>query len=150
MDTKEILNRRARYDFEIIETHEAGIVLKGTEVKSLRQGKAALSGSFARVDKGEVWLIGANIQEYTQGNRFNHDPLRFRKLLLKRSEIHKLHQHSAVKGLSLVPLKLYFNDRGFAKILIGVGKSKGEVDRREDIKKRDTDRQIRQAMGRRR
>ncbi len=144
--TKEILNRKARHDFEVIETCEAGIVLKGTEVKSVRQGKVNLLGAFARVDKGEVWLIGAHIEEYTQGNRFNHDPLRFRKLLLHRSEIRRLFELSSVKGLTLVPLKIYFSERGIAKVQLAVGRGKSHVDRREDIKKRDADRQIRQVM----
>ncbi len=150
MDTKEILNRKARHDFEVLETCEAGIVLKGTEVKSVRQGKVTLNGAFAKVDKGEVWLIGAHIDEYLQGNRFNNDPKRFRKLLLHRSEIKRLHELCTIKGYLLVPLKIYFGDRGLAKLLLGVCRSKKEVDRRQDIKKRDTEREIRQVMKRRR
>ena len=150
MDTKEILNRRARYDFQVLDTYEAGIALRGTEVKSLRQGKASLNGSFARIEKGEVWLIGVHIDEYTQGNRFNHDPTRFRKLLLHRTEIQKLFQLCQIKGHTLVPLKIYFNDRGVAKVLLGVGKGKSDVDRREDLKKKDDEREMRQAIKRRR
>lgn len=150
MDTKEILNRKARHDYQIIETYEAGIALKGTEVKSIRNGKASLMGSFARIDKGELWLMNANIDEYAQGNRYNHDPLRFRKLLLHRTEIQKLYQQCTIKGCVLVPLKLYFNDRGIVKVLLGVGKGKTDVDRREDIKQRDADREMRQAVRRRR
>jgi SsrA-binding protein len=150
MDTKEILNRKARHDFEVLETYEAGIVLKGTEVKSIRQGKATLQGAFAKIERDEVWLIGAHIEEYTQGNRFNHDPTRFRKLLLKRAEIRKLHQLCMIKGHALIPLKIYFTDRGFAKVLLGVAKGKTHVDRREDLRKRDADMEMRQAVKRRR
>jgi len=146
MDTKEILNRKARHDFEVLETCEAGIVLRGTEVKSLRQGKAGLLGAFARVDQGEVWLIGAHIEEYAQGNRYNHDPKRFRKLLLHRSEIQKLYHLCSVKGHALIPLKIYFNPRGIAKIQLAICRGKTHGDRREDLKKRDADREMRQAL----
>ncbi len=150
MDTKEILNRKARHEFEVLETLEAGIALKGTEVKSIRLGKASLLGAFARVDKGEVWLMGAHIEEYAQGNRFNHDPKRFRKLLLHSREIDKLSEQCLLKGNALVPLKLYFNDRGIVKVQLAVCRGKSNVDRRQDIKKRDTEREMRQAMKRRR
>ncbi len=150
MNTKEIVNRKARHDFEILETYEVGMVLRGTEVKSIRQGKATLQGAFARIEKGEVWLIGANIEEYAQGNRYNHDPQRFRKLLLHHSEIQKLFQLCSVKGHTLIPLKIYFNERGIAKVQLAVCKGKTDIDRREDLKKRDAERQIRQAMKRRR
>jgi len=150
VDTKEIINRKARHDFEVVDTYEAGIALKGTEVKSIRNGKASLLGSFARIDKGELWLMNAHIDEYAQGNRFNHDPHRFRKLLLHRTEIQKLFQMCTIKGYSLVPLKLYFNDRGIVKVLLGVGKGKTDVDRRQDLRERDDEREMRQAMKRRR
>jgi SsrA-binding protein len=150
MDTKEILNRKARHDFEIFETMEVGIALRGTEVKSIRLGKASLLGAFARVDKNEVWLIGAHIDEYAQGNRYNHDPKRFRKLLLHRAEIRKLFDQCTIKGCILVPLKIYFNDRGIAKVQLAVGKGKTDVDRRQDLKERDAEREMRQAMKRRR
>ncbi len=150
MDTKEILNRKARHDFLVLETYEAGIVLTGTEVKSIRLGKASLIGAFGKVDKDEVWLIGSHIDEYAQGNRNNHDPKRFRKLLLKKSEIEKLKSFSDIKGRALIPLKIYFNNRGFAKVLLAVCEGKTHMDRREDIKKRDTEREMRQAMKRRR
>jgi SsrA-binding protein len=150
MDTKEILNRKARHDFEILETYEAGISLRGTEVKSVRLGNATLNGAFARIDKGEAWLIGAHIDEYAQGNRFNHDPKRFRKLLLHRMEIEKLFQKCSIKGFTLVPLKLYFNNRGIAKVQIAVCRGKVDADRREDLKKRDAEREMRQAMKRNR
>jgi len=150
MDTKEIVNRRARHDFEILETCEAGIALKGTEVKSIREGRASLAGAFARVDRDEVWLIGSHIDEYAQGNRYNHDPKRFRKLLLHRSEIKKLFQLSSINGHTLIPLKIYFNQRGIAKVQLAVCKGKLDRDRREDLKKQDAEREIRQAMKRRR
>jgi SsrA-binding protein len=150
MDTKEILNRKARHDFHVLETYEVGIALKGTEVKSLRQGKASLAGAFARVDRGEVWLIGAHVDEYAQGNRFNHEPKRFRKLLLHRSEIEKLFLLCSIKGHTLVPLKIYFSDRGIAKVQLAVCTGKEHKDQRQDMKKRDADREMQQAMKRRR
>jgi SsrA-binding protein len=150
MDTKEILNRKARHEFEIIDTYEAGIALRGTEVKSLRQGKASLLGAFGKIHQNELWLIGAHIDEYLQGNRFNHDPIRFRKLLVHRAELEKLQQLTHTKGYTLVPLKIYFNNRGIAKVLLGVGRGKTVGDQRENIKKRDAEREMRQAMKRRR
>ncbi len=150
METREILNRRARHDYEVLETLEAGIALRGTEVKSLRQGKASIAGSFARVDKGEVWLMGAHIDEYAQGNRFNHDPKRFRKLLLHQSEIRHLFQSCSIKGFTLVPLKIYFNARGLAKVQVAVCRGKSHGDRREDLKERDAEREMRQSAKRRR
>ena len=122
--------------------------MRGTEVKSIRLGRATLAGAFARVEKGEVWLIGAHIDEYAQGNRFNHDPTRFRKLLLHRSEIRKLFSTCSIKGHALVPLKLYFNQRGFAKIQLAICKGKTAHDRREDIKERDAKMEMRQAVKR--
>ena len=150
MDTKEIINRKARHDFQVLETLEVGIALKGTEVKSVRQGKATLAGAFAKIDKKEIWLIGVHIDEYAQGNRYNHDPKRFRKLLLHRAEIAKLFQQCTLKGRTLIPLKMYFNNRGYAKVQLAVCKGKTGADRREDIKKRDAEREMRQAMKRRR
>ncbi|MBI4023611.1 MAG: SsrA-binding protein SmpB [Verrucomicrobia bacterium] len=146
----EILNRKARHDFEILETCEAGIALRGTEVKSIRMGNASLLGAFARVDRGEVWLIGAHIDEYAQGNRFNHEPTRFRKLLLHRSEIRRLHEFCDIKGCTLAPLRIYFNNRGIAKVQLAVCRGKSAADRRQDIRKRDAEREMRQAMKRRR
>lgn len=150
MDTREILNRKARHDYQVLEKIEAGIALRGSEVKSVRAGKAVINDAFARVDKGEVWLVGAHIDEYAPANRFNHDPRRFRKLLLHRSEIRRLHQMSSVKGLALVPLRVYFSQRGIAKVELAVCRGKSGVDRREDLKKRDTEREIRQTLRRRR
>ena len=148
METKEIFNRKAKHNFQILETCEAGIALRGTEVKSIRLGKVSLLGAFARIEKDEAWLIGAHIEEYTQGNRFNHDPTRFRKLLLHRSEIQRLLSLTARKGYTLVPLKIYFNQRGIAKVQLAVCRGKTGMDRREDLKKRDAEREIEQVMKR--
>ena len=134
-------NPKARYDYSILETLEAGIALTGTEVKSLRAGKAAIREAYVRVDGGEVWVIGMNIATYEQGNVFNHEPERTRKLLLHRKEIDDLHVHVTRKGNTLVPLSLYFRD-GRAKLSIGVAKGKDKGDKRQSIAKRDVQRQI--------
>jgi SsrA-binding protein len=131
-------NRRARYNYEIGEKFEAGIALTGTEVKSLRTGKATIAESYAGVDRaGEMWLYNANIPEYLAGNRFNHEPKRPRKLLLKSREISKLAQGVEREGMTVVPLRLYFNARGRAKIEIALAKGKQMHDKRETEKKRD-------------
>jgi SsrA-binding protein len=131
-------NRRARYNYEIGEKFEAGIALTGTEVKSLRTGKATIAESYAGVDRaGEMWLYNANIPEYAAGNRFNHEPKRRRKLLLKGREISKLAQGVEREGMTVVPLRLYFNPRGRAKIEIALAKGKQMHDKRETEKKRD-------------
>jgi SsrA-binding protein len=148
MDTREIVNRKARHDYHILEKMEAGIALKGSEVKSVRDGKVVINGAFARVDRGEVWLVGAHIDEYAPANRFNHDPKRFRKLLLHRAEIRRLHQSSSVKGNALIPLRLYFNNRGIAKVELAVCRGKAGGDRREDLKKRDAEMEIRRSLRR--
>ena len=136
-----VTNSKARRDYHILETFEAGIVLRGTEVKSLRAGKVQIRDAFARVEKDEVWLYNAHIDEYSHGNRENHLPKAPRKLLLHQSEIRKLHEHTAVKGNQLVPLSFYWkNDR--VKVALGVGKSKAQYDKREDIKRRDADREM--------
>jgi SsrA-binding protein len=135
-------NRRARYNFEIGETFEAGIMLSGTEVKGLRTGKATIAESYASVERsGEVYLINATIPEYLQANRFNHDPRRRRKLLLHAKEIAKIAQAVEREGMTIVPLKIYFNDRGRAKIEIALAKGKKLHDKRETEKKRDWDRE---------
>jgi SsrA-binding protein len=135
-------NRKARYHYEIGEAFEAGLVLTGTEVKSLRTGRSTIAESYASVDsKGELWLVNANIPEYLAGNRFNHEPKRHRKLLLKQREIAKLAQGVQREGMTIVPLKLYFNDRGRAKIEIALAKGKQLHDKRETEKKRDWDRE---------
>jgi SsrA-binding protein len=134
-------NPKARFDYAILETLEAGLVLTGTEVKSLRQGKAAIREAYVRVDDGEAFIIGMNIATYEQGNVFNHEPMRTRKLLLHRKEIDDLHVHVTRKGHTIVPLSLYFRD-GRAKLSIGVAKGKDKGDKREVIAKRDVQRQI--------
>ena len=134
-------NRRARYDYEILETLEAGIMLTGTEVKSLRLGKAQIAESYASPERGELWLINANIPEYLQANRFNHEEKRPRKLLVSKKELTKLTEGVERAGNTIVPLKLYFNDRGFAKVLIALGKGKKSFDKRETEKNRDWNRE---------
>ena len=133
-------NRRARYDFEIFETFEAGIMLTGTEVKSLRTGKAQITESYASPEKGELWLINAYIPEYLQANRFNHEEKRPRKLLVSQKQLAKLSQEVDRAGNTIVPLKLYFNERGFAKLLIGLAKGKKNFDKRETERNRDWNR----------
>ena len=141
-------NPRARHEYEILERWEAGLVLSGTEVKALREGRASLIGAFGRVRRGEVWLEGLNIPPYDAGNRFNHDRLRSRKLLMHRREIRRLIGAVELKGLTLVPLELYF--RGpHAKIEIALGRGKKQHDRREDLKRRDAEREMARAVRRR-
>jgi SsrA-binding protein len=135
-------NRRARFHYEIGETFEAGLMLTGTEVKSLRSGKSTIAESYAHVDRhGEAWLVNANIPEYLAGNRFNHEPKRPRKLLLKNRELAKLAQAVEREGMTIVPLKLYFNEKGRAKLQIALGKGKKLHDKREVEKKRDWSRE---------
>lgn len=134
-------NRRARYDYEIIDTLEAGIMLTGTEVKSLRTGKAQITEAYASPERGELWLINAHIPEYVQANRFNHEEKRPRKLLVSKKQLAKLSQDVERAGNTIVPMKLYFNERGMAKILIGVGKGKKSFDKRETEKNRDWNRE---------
>lgn len=133
-------NRRARFDYEIADTLEAGIVLSGTEVKSLRQGKAQIAKSYASPEHGELWLINAHIPEYLQGNRFNHDEKRPRKLLVSKKQLSRLDAEVARAGNTIVPLKLYFNDQGRAKLLIGLGKGKKNYDKRATSRDRDWNR----------
>ena len=134
------VNRKARHEYTIIQTYEAGIVLVGTEVKSLRQGKANLVDSYGKLKNGEVWLIGAHINEYTQGNINNHDPIRDRKLLLNKSEIRKLTGGTTEKGLTLIPLRLYFKN-GKVKVELALAKGKKVYDKRRDIAKKDFERE---------
>jgi SsrA-binding protein len=138
-------NRRARFDYEISETIEAGLVLTGTEVKSLRAGKASLAEAFATVRNGEAWLVQAHIAEYEFGNRANHDPVRQRKLLVHRKELEQMERHVAEQGRTLVPMRLYWKD-GRAKLLVGLGKGKARHDKRADMAKRDADRAISRAL----
>lgn len=135
-------NRKARYNYEIGEVFEAGIMLTGTEVKSLRTGKATIAESYVSVDRnGEVWLINANIPEYLQGNRFNHEPKRPRKLLLNEREIVKMSQAIEREGMTLIPLKLYFNEKGRAKLEVSIARGKKLHDKRETEKQRDWNRE---------
>jgi SsrA-binding protein len=142
--TEILSNPKARRDYHILETYEAGIVLKGTEVKALRAGKGQISDAFARVDNDQVFLYNAHIDEYTHGNLQNHDPKATRKLLLHKSEIRKLFGLASVKGNALFPLSFYWKD-GKVKVALAVGKGKVEFDKREDIKKRDADRELKRA-----
>jgi SsrA-binding protein len=134
-------NRKARFNYEIGDVFEAGLALTGTEVKSLRQGKANIAESYAAAREGELWLYNSNIPEYQQASRFNHPPKRPRKLLLHRREIHKLIIAVEREGMTLVPLKLYFNEKGRAKIEMAIGRGKKLHDKRETEKKRSWDRE---------
>ena len=138
-DKKKVVaeNRRARFDYAVEQVFEAGIALQGTEVKSLRFGEGTIAESYAEVVGGEVWLINANIPEFSHGNRFNHEPRRPRKLLLNTREINKLHAAVARQGMTLVPLSVYFNSRGRAKVELALAKGKKAHDKRESIKERD-------------
>ena len=134
-------NRRARFDYQVLDTLEAGIVLTGTEVKSLRVGQAQIAEAYVSPERGELWLINAHIPEYLKANRFNHEERRPRKLLVSSKELARLSQDVARKGQTIVPLKLYFNDRGMAKLLIGLAKGKNAADKRETSRERDWNRE---------
>jgi SsrA-binding protein len=142
-------NRKARHEYQLLERYEAGLVLTGTEVKSLRQGGASLQQAYADVREGEVWLVGAHIAEYGQGNVNNHDPDRDRKLLLHRREIASLVGKVRERGLTLVPTRMYFKD-GRAKVELALARGKERRDKRRDIAKRDAERQIERALKSRR
>lgn len=141
-------NRRASFDYFIEETFEAGIVLQGTEIKSIRAGRVSLQDAHARITNGEAYLINMHVSPYEQGNRHNHDPTRTRKLLLHRNQIDKLLGLTQRQGYTIVPLKLYIKN-GFAKVLIGVGKGKRRHDKREDLKQKQMKRDIDRAMSER-
>jgi len=134
-------NRKARFSYEVLDTFEAGIVLHGTEVKSLREGHANIQESYASVEEGEIWLINSYLPEYLQANRFNHEPRRRRKLLLNKREMARMAQSVDREGMTLVPLKIYFNDQGRAKLLLAVGKGKKLHDKRQSEKERDWNRE---------
>ena len=138
----EILNRQAKYNYEILETYEAGIVLTGTEIKSLKKGNANIKDSYAIIKSEEIYLLNMHISHYEEGNIFNHDETRTRKLLLHKKEILKLKNKIDLNGYTIIPLKIYFVKRK-AKVLIGLAKGKKDYDKREDIKKRDVEREIR-------
>ena len=139
-----VTNSKARRDYHLIETFEAGIVLKGTEVKALRAGRGQLGDAYGLVQNGEVWLCSAHIDEYSHGNLQNHDPKSPRKLLLHKSEIRKLIALAAVKGHALIPLSLYWKN-GKVKVSLAVGKGKLQFDKREDLKRREADRELKRA-----
>ncbi len=141
----EIVNRKAKYNYQIFDTVEAGIVLTGTEIKSLRLGKANIRDSYVRVKNGEMYIINMHISGYENGNIFNHDETRERKLLLHKKEILKFRDKIKLEGYTIVPLKVYLV-KGRAKILIGLAKGKKNYDKREDIKKRDIERNIRSRL----
>ena len=130
-------NRKARFSYEVIDTFEAGLVLTGTEVKSLRGGHANIAESYASMEGGELWLINSYLPEYLQANRFNHEPRRRRKLLLKKREMARLAQGVERDGMTMVPLKIYFNDRGRAKLLLALARGKNVADKRQTVKDRD-------------
>jgi len=139
-------NKKARHDYFIEEVYEAGMVLTGTEIKSVRQGKVNIKESYAKIESGEMIVYGMHISPYEQGNRFNVDPLRPRKLLLNKSEIRKLIGLTTLKGLTLIPLNMYINENGLAKLEIAVARGKKLYDKRDDIAKRDADKKMQQAV----
>jgi SsrA-binding protein len=138
-------NRKARFDYSILDTVEAGIVLKGTEIKSIRAARINLKDGFARVRNGEIYLHNVHISPYDQGNQFNHDPLRTRKLLMHKKQIFRLENEMKGSGNTLIPLKVYIKD-GYAKVLIGVAKGKKNYDKREDLKRKDQKRDMARSM----
>ena len=138
-------NKKALHEYEIHDTLECGLVLKGTEVKSLRESSASLDGAYAKIEDGEVWLIGSDIPEYSMGNKLNHKPKRPRKLLMHRNEIAKFAGKASERGFTLVPLRMYFRG-GRAKVEIAVARGKKEYDKRESAKKQEAQREIRRAM----
>ncbi len=135
-----VRNRKAHFEYEIVERHEAGIVLTGSEVKSLRAGQMDIADAYVESVGGELWLVNARIAEYKNANRYNHDPLRKRKLLMNRIEITRITVKIREKGLTVVPLTVYFTERGKAKVEIGLVRGKRLVDKREDIRRRDEER----------
>ena len=141
-----IKNRRARFDYEISETFVAGIVLTGTEIKSIRDGKASLVDTYCLVENGEVWVKGMNISEYFYGTYNNHTERRDRKLLLNKKEIQKIQKSGAEAGFTIVPLRLFISGRGYAKLVIGIGRGKKEYDKRQTIKEREDRRNMARVM----
>lgn len=142
-------NKKARFDFFIEDIFEAGIVLTGTEIKSIRQGKVSINESYAKVRDGEIFILGMNISPYDQGNIFNVDPLRERKLLLSKREIRKIDEINRLKGKTIIPLRVYINERGLAKVQIGIGTGKKNYDKRDSIAKKDAERKMKIAAKRR-
>ena len=139
-------NRRARFDYAIDDVYEAGIVLSGTEVKSLRFGEGSIAESYAEVKGDEIWLVNSNIPEFSHGNRYNHEPKRLRKLLLTQREISKLHGAVARQGMTLVPLSIYFNSRGRAKVELGLARGKKLYDKRETLRRKMAQREVERSL----
>jgi len=148
VQVKELNNRQAYFNYHIEDKYEAGIVLLGTEVKSIREGKVSFNDSFCMFDKGELWVRGLFINAYTHGNANNHIEVHDRKLLLQKRELEKLETKVKEKGYSIIPLRIFFNEKRFAKVEIGVGKGKKEFDKRETIKTRDVDKEIKRLLKR--
>jgi len=146
----EILNRKARADYAVLETVECGIELQGCEVKSLREGQGTINDSFARLVEGELFLFNSHISPYAQASYLNADPLRPRKLLLHKKQIERLTTQLSQRGLTLVPLKMYFNSKGFVKVELGLCKGKKQYDKRADIKRRESDMHLRRVVKNRR
>ncbi|AYF92852.1 SsrA-binding protein SmpB [Apilactobacillus bombintestini] len=142
-------NRKARHDYRVLQTYEAGIALTGTEIKSIRARRINIKDGFAQIRDGQPTLMNVHISEYAQGNQFNHDPLRNRKLLLHKQEIKRLARETDKKGITLIPLKVYLK-KGFAKVLLGVAEGKRDYDKRETIKRRDQEREISRVLKKRR
>jgi SsrA-binding protein len=147
--TSTIRNKKATHKYELMEKFECGIILKGTEVKSLRIGAASLDEAYARIEGNEVWLLGCNITPYSHGNVMNHEPTRKRKLLLRKIEINKLIPQVVQRGQTLVPVRIYFNERGLCKVTIALARGKTHGDKRQDLKKREQKREMDRAMRRR-
>lgn len=141
-----VTNRRARHEYHIEETYEAGLVLTGSEVKALRAGRASLQDAYARFQGGEAWLVNMHISPYEKAGPFGHDPVRPRKLLLHRSELRRLVGKVQQRGYTLIPLRVYFNERGFAKVELGLARGKRLVDRRAEIARREAEREIARAL----
>jgi SsrA-binding protein len=141
-----ILNKKASYEYHLLQKYSAGIVLTGTEVKSIREGKASLSDSYCIVDNGDLWIKNMHISEYKQGSYNNHEPKRLRKLLLTKAEIRKIQSKLKEKGTTLIPVQLFFNERGFAKLEIALARGKKMFDKRDDLKKKDQEREIRKLV----
>ncbi|NLD11051.1 MAG: SsrA-binding protein SmpB [Clostridiales bacterium] len=142
-------NKKARHDYFIEDTYEAGIVLTGTEIKSIRAGKVSIKESYAKIENGELIIYVMNISPYEQGNRFNVDPLRPRKLLLHKKEIRKLIGATTLQGLTIIPLNMYINEKGLCKLQIAIARGKKNYDKREDLARKDANRKMEQAMKRR-
>jgi SsrA-binding protein len=141
-NTVNIENRRAKFDYQFLETYTAGLVLKGTEIKAIREGKAALSDAYCHFKDGELYIRNMHIAEYENASFYTHEPTRERKLLLSRQELNKLERKAKDTGVTIIPVKLFIGDKGFAKLNIALAKGKKSFDKRQDIKKRDTEREL--------